>query len=266
MINRNEIEKLMKPFNYKSMNQKSALELFQAALLVRALDDGTTIIEADREKPDILLQLRDNKQVGLEITKIRKKPDNLIRQSIFDSARKEFKKNNANTRGFFSFYPTKSFPLNPNRKQRQRIVEQSAKYLRIVLDKELNNNPKFFDTISFKVLEEENKKPDFLERILFTKASKLRFFYNEGAFSQNPFTEAKLLKEKIIEAINNKEKKIENYIQNTQTEHQWLLIVNDDVSSESYDTELFKGSITIETKFERIFLLTTFSAEIIAIK
>ena len=267
MFRREDIERLMAPFDYKSMERKSAVELYQAVILILCLDEELEIIEGDREEPDILLQGREKEKIGLEVTTIRKKSTNLILQSIFNNIREIFEKTDVETKGFFSFYITINFPSEPTRAEREIITKQTIEYLNKVIKIELDNDSDFFKNPIFKILTEEDSKPNFIEKIAFSTASKLEFFFNEGVTTSSPLEDEEPLTAALINAIRKKERRLKTYTENTNTANQWLLIINEGVSSESYDTEVFKDSAAkIETDFEKVFLLTEFDNQVITIK
>ena len=91
--------------------------------------------------------------------------------------------------------------------------------------------------------------------------SKISFNYNEGTYNQE-----ELENEIVLSAIEEKESKIENYTKNSGTEFQWLLLVNSEAGSDSFDTYDFEGIENIQSKFEHIFLLKDFNCEIVKIK
>lgn len=169
-------------------------------------------------------------------------------------------------KGDFIFYTTKIFPSNPERAERKSITDQTIEYLHKVIEIELKREPNFFENAVLETLTEENSKPDFLEKITFLKNSELKFTFNEGITSRSPLEDGELLKAALIEAVEDKEQRLEVYIEDTGTTHQWLLIVNEGVSSESYDTESLEVIPDIETGFEKVFLLTDFINQVITIK
>src|SRR5205085_272261 len=65
----------------------------------------------------------------------------------------------------------------------------------------------------------------------------------------------------LIDAINKKESKHEVYLQNTKLHKQWLLIVIDNASADSYEFSDYPFAIEVDSKFEKIFLMEDFAAK-----
>ena len=88
--------------------------------------------------------------------------------------------------------------------------------------------------------------------------SRLDFTCNLGAWLQKD-----LDYEVLEKAIRKKEKKISDYISNSGTKEQWLLIVIGSLKESSFEIESLDSlNKPIETKFDKVFLLEDFRANL----
>ena len=100
---------------------------------------------------------------------------------------------------------------------------------------------------------------DLIDSIITMNHSQISLCSNMGAWWQKEINE-----EIIIDAIKKKEEKIENYMKNLMAP-QWLLIVIGGVGESSYrmgDNFI----MTIETKFDKVFVLEDFYTNLFEIK
>jgi hypothetical protein len=100
---------------------------------------------------------------------------------------------------------------------------------------------------------------DIIECIFLMKHSTISLCGNLGAWWQKEITE-----DLITNAIKNKEKKIDEYKKNTNCE-QWLLLVIGGVGASSF---LMKDNLnlSIETRFDKIYVLEDFSTKLFELK
>jgi hypothetical protein len=100
---------------------------------------------------------------------------------------------------------------------------------------------------------------EIIERISSMRHSRITLNPNMGAWLQ------KNINEEIIScAVEKKEKRIDNYIKNTNIP-QWLLIVIGGVGESSYSVEN-ELDLEISTKFDKIYLLEDFNTQLYEIK
>ena len=103
--------------------------------------------------------------------------------------------------------------------------------------------------------------PNYIKNIRISKHSKISFTYKEQNF-QAPY----LTKERLIEGIKKKEDKIKLYKKSKfDIDNYWLILLVGSLSSVSYQID---ENIDYSTKsiFDRVYLMSDFSGEIIKVK
>ena len=91
--------------------------------------------------------------------------------------------------------------------------------------------------------------------------SGLNFSYNQGAYFVNHIND-----NLIEEAIQKKEIKFDEYVANSKTVQQWLLIIIDSGAVESYMIDEDNPVKKFLSRFERIYILEDFKSQITRIK
>ena len=225
-----------------SLDKKTTLEICSASKFLVALGDDEIKILEKTESPDFLIE-RNGKQIGLEVRELKTKRIETINfiQNLFKKAEKVFKESVPDKKILVNFWLNEPFMFKTD--ERSEIAGKIALY------------------IQSKIQNNFSAKPDFIKEIDIQSHTDTSFFYNEGGYGQIP-----LDNEIILGAIEDKESKINNYMENSKTEFQWLLLVNSEVGSDSFDTFEFEGIEEVETEFEHIYLLKDFDCQIIQIK
>lgn len=100
---------------------------------------------------------------------------------------------------------------------------------------------------------------EIIDRIFSMKHSKILLSPNMGAWWQKNINV-----DVIKNAIKKKEKKIDNYLKNTNTK-QWLLIVIGSVGESSYQIEN-EFDFSVETRFDKVFILEDMNTNLYEIK
>jgi hypothetical protein len=220
-----------------SNNRQKRKELFQLGKFLYCLKSNEIeIANVETESPDFILTVGKS-LVGLEIIEI--KNESIVKpkttQELLDKAKVRFKQLYPELK-LFATFSFQNEEISFNRKNEITIIEQICEavyscYLGI------NNYPNFITDIqilSLKVL-------DF---------SHLWVGYVNELDSDT-----------IKHRIEKKEKLINNYKLNSNTEEQWLLMVIQNGAPNSYDFEFVK-EYDYKSKFDRIYLLEEIEPEL----
>lgn len=232
---------IIKPFLTSDLEKKRQIELAHIAKFILALDKNI-VLETMMESPDFVVS-QNGKKIGVEIRQFYTKKIESIGyiQQLFDKASEEFSKRYKDVKILVNFWLQPNFNYKKN--DRAMLIDEIVNY---VYNKHKNNTA---------------TKPNFIEDVDIQKHSDVSFHYNEGGYTQQSL-EAEI----VLNAVEEKELKVEKYIENSGTEFQWLLLVNGEIGSDSYDTFDFPTIENIESLFEHIFILKDFDIEIIKIK
>ncbi len=236
-----ELLQIVEPFFSEDLDPKKQAKLSHLAKFILSYDK-TIRIQRLHERPDFIIFYQ-NKNIGVEVRQLLTKSgeSNRYIQKLFDDAAKAYKQQFPEENVHVNFHLIEGF--NYKKQDKRVLINLIVNYIH----GELNQ-------IS-------SLKPPFIETCDLRPYSDVSFTYNEGAYS--PET---LLDDVVTQAIEDKETKIEDYIAASGTEKQWLLLVNKEAGSDSFDTEDFDGNLGIETKFEHIFLLKDFDMQFVEIK
>ena len=232
---------IVNPFLTPDLERKRQIELAHIAKFILAFDTNI-ILEKMMESPDFVIS-QNGKKIGIEIRQFYTKKIESIGyiQQLFDKTSEKFAKQYTDVKILVNFWLQPNFNYKKN--DSAVLVDEIVEYV--------------YNEIKHTAV----AKPSYIEKIDIQHHSNLSFHYNEGAYSQQALEE-----EIVLNAIKEKELKIEKYIENSETEFQWLLLVNGEVGSDSFDTYDFQKIENIESDFEHIFLLKDFDIEIIKIK
>lgn len=231
------IEPLKADYN---KNQKKIIEICHVGKFLAILNNNININRIF-EEPDFILD-NGNKNIGLE------------HQVIVNNEKIELE-------GFYK---------NIFKKVEQRISKEYPNlkflancFLNTNLSVELNNKENLINQIFETIVEfaTNNKliENEIITDILIMPHSSISLCTNFGGWSQ------KFINEEIIySAINKKEKKISNYIDNCGTK-QWLLMVIGGLGETSYEMDEYL-QLEINSKFEEIYILEDFNNILYKIK
>lgn len=238
---RNELLRIVNPFWSDDLEQKRKNELAHAAKLVLCLDD-TIRLEKMTESPDFIIS-HSERLVGLEIRQLLTKNVEAVKfiQKLFDDASQKFKEQFPSEKLLVNFYLNRNF--NYKKKDKPNLIEEIVQY---VHSETAGTSP---------------LKPNFIDRVDIQPHSGVSFNYNEGSYFPENLDE-----EIVLSSIEEKELKIDKYRKNSGTEFQWLLLVNAEVGSDSFDTFDFEGVENVQSEFEQIYLLKDFDCQVIKIK
>jgi hypothetical protein len=221
-------------------NKQKTLEVCHLGKLLLFLQNQYWI-EKLFEEPDFIITNRSNR-IGLEhqiiIDKEAKEKEGFF-TNLCELAEKELQKDNSLPNFLANVYAHPSFNCKINDKR--KIVNDICQLIRL------------------QIRTGEVPENDIIDRIFSMKHSKISICANLGAWWQKEITG-----ELIIDAIRKKETKINQYIRNTKSP-QWLLLVIGSVGESSYRMG-DKFSITVDTKFDKVFVLEDFYNRLFEIK
>jgi len=224
---------IIEPFLNKRLNKNQIIELCNVAKFTTLLDKETSIVE-HRDHPDFIISYA-GEIIGLEHERIlsSEKVQSMksISKLVEDSA-EVFKEKYPEIKLLASCrFSIENFSFR--KKDAIRLKNEIADYI--------------YSAWTNKISVE---KPSFIDRVSLNKHSLLVFYYNPGAFWVK-----KLDKENLESAIKKKERLFEKYKNDSGMIKQWLLIVINPASPDSYEYGDNPFDIKINSNFERIFLM-----------
>lgn len=244
-INIRRYENLINPHFEKlkhdrKKNRKKIIELCHAAKLLLHLDDSYKIIEL-REEPDFIIGSPNN-LVGLE-HQVLLKPDQKQIEGFFENVTVQIEEELKKDSNMPNFLANVYFNRHVSMRQadKNKIIKHS---IAIIKNKIYND-----------IFEES----EFINHISVMPHDRISVNSNLGAWFQD-----RLTSEVLNESIKHKEKKLENYRQNSNLQ-QWLLIVIGSLGESSYQYEN-DFSFKSDSKFDKIFLLEDFANNAYEIK
>lgn len=219
---------------------KKALEICHVGKFLQLLHSEYQISDV-REQPDFIIKSVDNLLIGLEheilVDSVHKKIEGSF-ADIIKSAEDEFRKRHPETKLLANIYVNTD--KNISKRDKPVYIEKLVSIM---------ENYIFHNRL------EEN---DLVESITVGKHSRLGFYCNTGIWSQQS-----LHSDLVTESIHKKEQKRLDYIRESKTEEQWLLIVIGSAGQSSYEIDsLFDESFTFNSGFNRIFLMEDFSGRL----
>lgn len=234
---------LITPFLSESLSKKEVVELCNLGKFILQINDEIKILSKN-ESPDFLVE-NNGELVGVEIEAIfntKFVQDVKSKQRLLENAAIEFRERFPDINLFVNFQFKNNFIVR--QADKKGLIEKIINYIH-----------------SFITSGDNHLKPSFVESIYTMKHSRLNFSYDQGAYFVNHIDD-KLIEE----AIQKKENKYENYVANSKTTHQWLLITIDSGANESYVIDEDKSIKHVSSKFKRIYILEDFSNRITKIK
>lgn len=233
---------LINPFLSESLSEKEIVELCNLGKFILQINDEIKIL-SKRESPDFLIDIN-GEIVGVEIEAIYNTEfvqDVKSKQRLLENAAIEFRKRYPDINIFINFQLKDDFLVRQIEKKDS--IEKIINYIHGFV----SNNP--------------SQKPDFVESIYSMNHSGLNFSYSQGAYFVNHIND-----NLIEEAIQKKEIKFDEYVANSKTAQQWLLIIIDSGAVESYMIDEDKLVKKFLSRFERIYILEDFKSQITRIK
>lgn len=231
--------------NKYNLKDKEKLEVCQIGKFLYRINPDLRIADKpEPPNPDFILQV-DNKVIGLEHTRIideTKSQKFFSISNLFNEAAKEFA----------SSYPDKHICATFRLKNDNLDFGQSEK-------KEL------IKSINHFVLDALNgnyqSQPDFIEEVRIMNNSVVSFSFLENNFSGSKLTVSELRK-----AISIKETKLQKYYrQSNEINNFWLVLMVGSLNSASFEFD-DNTNYRTESIFDKVFLMSDFSEEIIEIK
>jgi hypothetical protein len=231
--------------NKYNLLNKEKLEVCQIGKFLYLINPELRIADKlQPPNPDFILKIG-NKTIGLEHTRIldvEKLQSFLSISNLFDDAAKEYQKNNPESE-ICATFRLKNDTLNFKKRDSKNIIQ----------------------TINTFVNEAKNgnfqSQPDFIDEIVIMPNSVVSFSYLENNFRGKRLTLLEIKK-----AISNKETKLEKYYRLSHSINEfWLVLMVGSLNSASF---VLDESIdyTMESKFDRVYLMSDFSGEIIEVK
>jgi hypothetical protein len=250
LINDSQIEKeglgkIINPIIDKyNLSQKERLEVCQIGKFVYKIDSEINIIDKpEPPRPDFIIKYK-SKLVGLEHTRIfTKNADNYNRtKSIIDYSETIYKKKFPEDK-VHVIISVNNDNLEYKQNEKKAIATEIANYVNCVKNQ-------------IKV-----EKPKYIEDVRTTIHSKISFSYKEKNW------EAEYLpKERLEEAIRNKEEKLSIYQKDEkEISEYWLVLLIGSLSSASYELNE-NENYKMDSKFNRVYLMADFDATIVRIK
>jgi hypothetical protein len=241
----NGLDKIINPIIEKyNLPQKELIEVCQVGKYVHLINEQIQIIDKPKPPaPDFILKDGTN-IVGLEHTRIFTENVKAYQSivSLFNYAEKIFREK----------FPSEFALANINLKNDKLEYKQKEKKLLATQIADLVYNVKMGEIVNF---------PEYIDDIRISKHSQVSINYLENNF-QGPY----LTKENLIKEIKKKEKKIELYKSSeiVMSEY-WLILLIGSLSSVSYQLD---ENVDYRTNslFDRVYLMSDFSAEIIRVK
>jgi len=242
---RNELGKIINPIldNY-DLEKKEILEVCQIGKFVLKVDANIKIKEKPQPPaPDFVIEY-ESKLIGLEHTRIlTKNADRHLRiVTLLDFAETIYssKYSDCNVHAIISI---KNDELNYKQSEKSDLANLIADLV--------------YSARSGKAIQ----LPDFISNLRTTRHSKITFTYDERNWQSELLTKNRLEKE-----IKKKEKKIIGYKKSEQgLSEYWLVLLIGSLSSISYELDENENYET-ESKFDRVYLMADFDADIIKVK
>lgn len=240
-----ELGKIINPIlHHHELQDKEVLEVCQIGKFVYKLNLNVKIIDKPKPPdPDFIIEYK-NKLVGLEHTRVYSKEAEYYNRikSLIDYSEKLYK----------AKYPTEKIhaqisisndEMNFKKNEKHKLAEEMVEYI--------YNFSKGLDFL----------QPIFISKLKTSLHSLVSFTYNEMNW-QSPY----LTKERLEVEILKKEDNIQNYKTGRKdiTDY-WLVLFIGSLSSVSYQLDE-SINYCMDSKFDKVFLMTDFEAQIIVIK
>jgi hypothetical protein len=223
-----------------SKNRQKILEICHVGKFLMFFENQYQI-EKISEEPDFIIASK-NERIGLEhqmiIDKKSKEKEGFF-ENLCKLAEKELREDKSLPNFLANIYAHPYF--NGKIKDKQKIKNEICRLVKL------------------QIQTGEIPENDFIDRIMTMNHSKISLCSNMGAWWQKEIKE-----EYIFDAIKKKEEKIKNYMSNILAP-QWLLLVIGGVGESSYRmVENF--NMTVETKFDKVYVLEDFYTTLFELK
>jgi len=242
---REELRQIVNPILEKyTLQKKEELEVCQIGKFVYKIDSEIQIVEKPQPPaPDFIIKHK-SKLIGLEHTRILTKNAskylrivNLVEYS---------------SQVFEEKYPNLTVSAGIEFKNDELVYSQKEKKVYATLIADLVYHMNLGEYIEF---------PDFITDITIQRHSKVTFYYKEENWQPELLT-----LERLKEEIHKKEQKILNYkTSDINILEFWLVLLIGSLSSVSYELNEAVNYKT-DSKFDRVYLMSDFSADIIRVK
>lgn len=240
-----DMELIINPILEKyNLEKKEILEVCQIGKFIYKIDSEIRITEKPQPPdPDFIIEFK-SKLIGLEHTRILTKNASRYFRivTLLDCAEKIYRLKHPN-KNVLATISIKNDELDYKLKEKTELAEVIAD---LVDDIHSGNN---------------NQIPNFITNIRTTKHSQITFNYHERNWQSEYLT-----KERLKQEIQKKERKIVGYKKSKLNLSEfWLVLLIGSLSSASYilnENENYE----MDSKFDRVYLMADFDANIIRIK
>jgi hypothetical protein len=221
----------------ENMDGKKLLELSNAGKFLANLDETARVVAMD-ERPDFIVEI-DGNRIGLEHRVIRNAHASVVGslEALVNAAGNEFAKQYSEIKILANVYVK---PFSFKKSERKKLIDQIVAYIYVVQSNQQAEKPAFIDKI-----------------LLLPDKNGPRLIYNPGFHASPDLTKLALL-----EAIDNKNEKVEYYKQNSGLDRQWLLIIINELGPASPEIDELEVTSEIETGFERIYVFEDYKNEL----
>lgn len=231
--------------NKYNLQDKEKLEVCQIGKFLYRINPELRIEDKPQPpNPDFILKV-DNKIIGLEHTRIidsEKSQSVYSISNLFDTAAKEFQIENPDSK-ICATFRLKNDTLDFSQRDKEKLVKLINQFVREAINQNYQN------------------QPDFIDEIAIMPNDVVSFSYLENNFRGKTLTTIELQR-----AISTKEKKLEKYYRQSNSINEfWLVLMVGSLNSASFELDNNTDYRT-ESKFDRVYLMSDFSEEIIEVK
>jgi hypothetical protein len=237
-VQRQTLEKLIRPFLSSNLTYKQTLEVCQVGKFLTLLNLPSQIVIHD-DSPDFIISVNGEK-IGLEHERIlnRKKVAAIKSvEKLFNDAAEVFKvKYPGHNLLANCWLNTDNFTFKKS--DTEKLKDEIANYIFGL----------YAGTCTL-------EKPSYIDRVYLMKHSQVSFCYNPGGH-----VVSNLDKRSLESAILKKEPLVEKYKVKSGLSKQWLLIVIGAVTPDSYEYGDNQFKVDISSSFDSVFLMEDFNA------
>jgi hypothetical protein len=231
--------------NKYNLQDKEKLEVCQIGKFLYHINPELRISDKPQPpNPDFILKI-DNKIIGLEHTRIidsKKSKSVYSISNLFDTAAKEFTIENPDSKVCATFR-LKNDTLDFTKRNKEKLIKLINQFVSEAINQNYQN------------------QPDFIDEIVIMPNDVVSFSYLENNFLGKTLTTIELQR-----AISTKENKLEKYYRQSNSINEfWLVLMVGSLNSASFELNKNTDYMT-ESKFDRVYLMSEFSEEIIEIK
>jgi hypothetical protein len=231
--------------NKYNLQDKEKLEVCQIGKFLYRINPELRIADKPQPpNPDFIIKV-ENKIIGLEHSRIidsEKSQSVYSISNLFDTAAKKFQIENPESK-ICATFRLKNDILNFPQRDKEKLVKIINQFVCEAINRNYQN------------------QPDFIEEIVIMPNEVVSFSYLGNNFSGKTLTTLELQN-----AISNKEKKLEKYYSQSNSINEfWLVLMVGSLNSASFELEENTDYRT-ESKFDRVYLMSDFSEEIIEVK